>query len=207
MPASRTDIAGWLAILAGSLVADTLDAADLANRTAVATDLEGEAFAAEVLSIMRVIAESVETPAGFDVVAVPVGFDADTLAAATILTAFGLGIAGPRVAWSSRPQARTARSRIAAHGEAALAAVAGMGAGAVDLYRYLSRIVEIAVLIVSDRAATAVPIVRVETGISLPSTVLAYHLYGDAARAQSLVEIARSTTPMLMPIGFDALES
>lgn len=76
-----------------------------------------------------------------------------------------------------------------------------------DLYGYLSRLVEVAVLIVSDQAANAVPIVRVETGISMPSTVLAYQLYGEADRAQGLVEIARSATPMLMPIAFDALET
>ena len=88
-----------------------------------------------------------------------------------------------------------------------MAHVSATGASALDLYQYLSRLVEIAVLIVSDQAANAVPIVRVETQMSLPSTVLAYQIYGDAARAGSLVDIARSTTPMLMPISFDALES
>ncbi len=85
--------------------------------------------------------------------------------------------------------------------------VSRAGGAAVDLYRYLSRLIEIAVLIVSEQAANAVPIVRVETGVSLPSSVLAYQLYGDATRAQSLVDIARSATPMIMPVAFEAPES
>lgn len=207
MGADRAFLAGWLSGLAGTLVSDALDAQDLANRLSAAPALDGAAFAAEVLSIMRIIAESVDAPSGFDAIAMPSASDAMTGSAAGILVAFGLSVAAPRIVWISRPQARVARSRIASHGEAALAAVSAGGAGMLDLYLYLSRIVEIAVMIVSDQAADAVPIVRVETGISLPSTVLAYHLYGDAARAQGVVDIARSTTPMLMPVGFEALET
>lgn len=206
MAADRALISAWLATLAGSLVADDLDAEDLATRLAAAPAMEEEAFALEALSIMRVIAESIDLPSGFDALALPV-VAGDTLAAATILLAFGLSVAAPRVSWISRPQARAARSRIAMHGEGALRYVSVKGPVAVDLFSYLSRLIEIAVLIVSDQAANAVPIVRAETNISMPSTVLAYHLYGDAARAQGLVDIARSTTPMLMPITFDALES
>lgn len=206
MAADRTVIAAWLATLAGALVNDELDAENLAARLASAPTMNGEAFALEALSIMRVIAESVDTPSAFDTIVLP-SVDGDTLVAATILLAFGLSVAAPRVAWISRPQARAARSRIVLHGEAALVHVSAKGPVAIDLFSYLSRLIEIAVLIVSDQAAIAVPIVRAETSISMPSTVLAYHLYGDAARAQGLVDIARSTTPMLMPIAFDALES
>lgn len=206
MAADRTALAAWLATLAGTLVSDDLDAENIATRLAKAPTLEGNAFALEALSVMRVIAESVDTPSAFDTIVSPSVVD-DTLAAATVLLAFGLSVAAPRVAWISRPQARAARSRIVLHGEAALSYVSAKGPVAIDLFSYISRLVEIAVLIVSDQAANAVPIVRAETSISMPSTVLAYHLYGDAARAQRLVDIARSTTPMLMPIAFDALES
>lgn len=207
MGADRALLAAWLSNLAGTLVTDALDAQDLANRLSGAPALEGAAFASEVLSIMRVIAESVSEPSGFDAIAMPTAEDPETLAAAGILVVFGLSIAAPRISWISRPQARAARSRIASHGDTALAGISARGAEMVDLYRYLARIIEIAVLIVSEQAANAVPIVRVETGISLPSTVIAYHLYGDAARAQGVVDIARSTTPMLMPVGFEALEN
>lgn len=207
MAADRGAIAAWLSGLAGMLVTDALDAVDLANRLSDAPALEGEAFAAEALSIMRIIAESVASPSAFDILAVPSFADTDTSAAGMVLGAFGLCVAAPRVAWASRPQARAARGRIVSLGEAALDIVSRAGGAAVDLYRYLSRLIEIAVLIVSEQAANAVPIVRVETGVSLPSSVLAYQLYGDASRAQSLVDIARSATPMIMPVAFEALES
>lgn len=207
MAADRTVIAAWLGKLAETLVADALDVAELSSRVAKVPALVGRTFAMESLSIMGVVAESVTEPGGFDAITVPPAADADTLAAATVLVAFGLSVSAPRVSWISRPQARAARSRIVAHGEAAIAHVSAMGASALDLYQYISRLVEIAVLIVSDQAANAVPIVRVETQLSLPSTVLAYQIYGDATRAGSVVDIARSTTPMLMPIAFDALES
>ncbi len=47
--------------------------------------------------------------------------------------------------------------------------------------------------------------VTVETGISLPSTLLAYKLYGDPARAGALCDVAGSMTPALMPARFEAL--
>jgi prophage DNA circulation protein len=94
-----------------------------------------------------------------------------------------------------------------AAGEAALAVAAGFGANGSDLYGWLAGLNAMAVRVVSNIAADAVPLVRVETGVSLPSSVLAYKLYGDATRAEGLVDIARSMTPMLMPSVFEALES
>lgn len=207
MAVNRTELCAWLSDLVSTLVTDALDAADVASRLAAAPDLDGQAFALEMLTLMRVVAESVSTPAGFDRVKLISFTEAETLSVAEILAAYGLSISAPRIDWISRPQARAARSRIAAIGETALGHVSAKGAVAVDLYRYLARLIELSVLIVSEQAANAVPIVRVETGISLPSTVLAYQLYGDAGRAEGLVDIARVGTPMLMPIAFEALES
>lgn len=206
MSVDRTDIASWLATLVDHLVGDPLDGEDLAKRLTGLPGLAGEAFALEAMSIMRVVAESVATPAGFDVLRPADIEDRETRGAVDVLLAFGLAVAAPRVAWLSRPQARSARRRLVAQGDLALAVIAGRGAEAVDLHGYVSVLVEMAAIIVSEQAANASPVVRVETGISLPSTVLAYHLYGNAARAQRLVEIAESATPLLMPIGFEALE-
>ncbi|ATN32909.1 hypothetical protein ACO34A_03725 [Rhizobium sp. ACO-34A] len=207
MAADRNDICDWLSTLAATLVTDAIDAADVADRIAAAPDLDADAFAVEALALMRIIAESVTTPDGFDVIKAVTFDTTDTADAAAILLAVGLCIAGPRSGWISRPQARAARERIGTAGTEALALVSARGAVAVDLYVWLSRLVDVAVRLVSDQAADAVPVVRVETGISLPSTVLAYQIYGDAGRAESLVEIAGASTPMLMPVAFDALES
>jgi hypothetical protein len=206
MPADKQAICDWLGSLATTLVLDALDAEDVAARLEVAQMLSADAFAIESLSLIRIIGESVSTASGFDTLRPAEFNDEETANAAAILFAVGLAIAGGRADWISRPQARAGRDRIASAGDAALRVVSAMGADGVDLYVWLSALTNIAVRLVSNQAADAVPVVRVETGISLPSTFLAYQLYGDASRAGSLVEIAGVSTPMLMPSAFNALE-
>ncbi|HAU74613.1 MAG TPA: hypothetical protein DCW88_03500 [Agrobacterium sp.] len=206
MAADKTEICDWLGNLAATLVTDSLDAQSLSARLEVAPTLGTESFALECISLMRVIAESVNSPSGFDTLRSGQFGTAETGNAAAVLFAVGLSVAGGRADWVSRPQARAGRDRIAAAGDIGLAVVSSMGADGVDLYLWLSELVNISVRLVSDQAADAVPVVRVETGISLPSTFLAYQLYGDAGRADSLVEIAGVSTPMLMPSAFSALE-
>lgn len=206
MAADKHAICDWLGSLAATLVTDALDANDLAARLDAAPSLTADDFAMESLSLMRMIAESVNSPSGFDILRIAQFATTETGNAATVLLAVGLAIAGGRAEWISRPQARAGRDRISSAGDAALAVVSIMGADGMDLYIWLSRLVSIAVRLVSDQAADAVPVVRVETGISLPSTFLAYQLYGDAGRAETLVEIAGVSTPMLMPSAFNALE-
>lgn len=206
MAADKRAICNWLGSLAATIVTDTLDAESIAARLDVAPMLPADAFAMEGLSLMRVIAESVFSASGFDTLRVGQFEDAETADAGLILLGVGLAIAGARASWISRPQARDGRDRIASAGDTALSVVSAMGANGVDLYVWLSALTNIAVRLVSDQAADAVPVVRVETGISLPSTFLAYQLYGDAVRAAGLVEIAGVSTPMLMPSAFNALE-
>ncbi|MQB36884.1 hypothetical protein DXT97_08735 [Agrobacterium tumefaciens] len=206
MAADKRAICDWLGSLATTIVTDALDAESIATRLDTAPTLSAEAFAMEGLSLMRVIAESVSSSSGFDTLRSGQFDDAETTDVGSILLAVGLAIAGGRADWVSRPQARAGRDRIASAGDAALSVVSAMGANGVDLYVWLSALTNIAVRLVSDQAADAVPVVRVETGISLPSTFLAYQLYGDAGRAASLVEIAGVSTPMLMPSAFNALE-
>ncbi|MDH0615931.1 MULTISPECIES: hypothetical protein [unclassified Agrobacterium] len=206
MAADKQALCDWLGSFATTLVVDALDAENIAARLDVAPALSADDFAMESLSIMRVVAESVSSASGFDTLRSGQFEDAETANAASVLLAVGLAIAGGRADWISRPQARAGRDRIASAGDAALTAVSVMGADGVDLYVWLSALTNVAVRLVSDQAADAVPVVRVETGISLPSTFLAYQLYGDAGRAESLVEIAGVSTPMLMPSAFNALE-
>lgn len=206
MAAVKRTLCDWLGSLATTIVTDRLDSEDISARLEDAPSFGAEAFALESLSLMRIIAESVTSPSSFDRLRLAQFDDVDTENAAVVLLSVGLAVAGGRSQWISRPQARMGRDRIAAAGDVALAAVSAMGADSVDLYVWLSRLINIAVRLVSDQAADAVPIVRIETGISLSSTLLAYQLYGDAARAESLVEIAGVSTPMLMPSAFNALE-
>lgn len=205
MAANRIVILAWLSGLVADLVGDELDRCAAEKRIGAAMDLDTDEFAAESLSLMRIAAESVTLPDDFDRLASPVTADADTADAVAILLTAGLAVAGVKIDWPSRPQARNARARIALAGDAGLAAASRMGAEGTDLYAWLSNIVAVSVRVVSEIAANAVPVVRVETKISLPSTVLAYQLYGDASRAQELLELAGSATPLLMPAAFDAL--
>ncbi|MBP2560853.1 hypothetical protein J2857_003622 [Neorhizobium galegae] len=205
MAVDRNVILSWLGDLATALMGDAIDLADTTRRITSGFELDPPDLAGETLSIMRAIAESASSPDDFGRLAAPEVDAGDTRDAAAVLVAIGLSIAGARIAWPSRPAARAARSRVADAGAAALAVASSLGPDGADLFGWISSVVATSVRVISDIAANGVPVVRVETGISLPSTFLAYQLYGDAARAQGLVDIARSGTPMLMPAGFDAL--
>ncbi|WFS01587.1 hypothetical protein [Rhizobium tumorigenes] len=208
MTANKDTIVSWLADLSGAIVVDVDDQSDIANRLGVAAELDASGFASEAMDLTRIIAESVDASASFDRLSPPSTLGAgDTIDAINVLLALALSVAACRVDWPSRPLARNARRRISEAGDVGLAVATDMGGDGAALYAWLSSVVDVACRLVSDQAANAVPIVRVETGISQPSTVLAYRLYGNASRAASLVDIAAAATPMVMPSSFDALAS
>ncbi|RFB95228.1 hypothetical protein B5K11_09760 [Rhizobium leguminosarum bv. trifolii] len=207
MAADRQTVLSWLADLAATTVTDVDDLSDISQRIVAAPALDAAAFAAETLAITRIIAESVTLPAEFDRIAAPASASGETLQAFSILVAMGSAIAGCRVEWPSRPAARRARTRVSAAGDAGATAAGSLGGDGADLYAWLTAVTAIACRLISDIAADAAPIIRVETGVSLPSTVLAYQLYGDATRAGAMVDLAGSATPMIMPTLFDALAS
>ncbi|MBB2841468.1 UNVERIFIED_ORG: hypothetical protein GGE64_005251 [Rhizobium etli] len=207
MAADRQAVLSWLADLAATIVADQDDLADVTARIAAAVALDAAAFSAEAMELMRIVAESVTDPEEFDRIAVPASASGETRSAMAIMAAMGAAIAGCRAEWPSRPSARRARSRVAAAGEAGTSAADTLGGDGADLYSWLSAITAISCRLISDIAADAAPVIRVQTGLSLPSTVLAYQLYGDASRAGALVDLAGAATPMVMPTLFDALAS
>lgn len=200
-------VCSWLVDLASVLIDDVDDLSNFTSRAAALPLQSLTDRASELLSMAREIGESVASPDEFDALKVVSFSSGDAQDIGAILLAVGLACAGGRAEWISRPQARAGRERIAAVGVGALSIVSAIGAEAADLYGWLTELTQISIRLVSDIAADLVPVVRVETGISLPSSVLAYKLYGDATRAGNLVDIAGSATPMLMPVGFDALES
>ncbi|NLS02325.1 hypothetical protein HGP14_02935 [Rhizobium sp. P32RR-XVIII] len=207
MAADRGTILTWLADLSVAIVTDPDDLADMTARIAAAPDIDAGSFANEALSLMRVIAESVDELADFDRLAQPVAASGMTADAIAIMLGMGLAVAGCRPDWPSRPSARRARSRVSSAGETAVAAIDQLGGDGADLYAWLTSITAVACRLISDLAADAAPVIKVSTGVSLPSTVLAYQLYGDANRADGLVNIAGSATPLVMPTLFDALAS
>ena len=56
-------------------------------------------------------------------------------------------------------------------------------------------------------ATNQIPLIRVETGIEMPSTLLAYKLYEDPDRAVELIERNKVATPAYMPVSFEALSA
>jgi prophage DNA circulation protein len=207
MAADRQIILNWISDLSASIVVDEEDLADITTRVVIAAKLTAEDFAPEVLDLMRVVAENASAPAHFDQLALLPVVTGNTLSVCSIMQALALSIAGGRITWPSRPEARRIRSRVSEAGDAGLSAASSLGGDGADLYAWLSSIVAISVRVISDIAANAAPIVNVRTGISLPSTVLAYQLYGDAKRAQGMVDIAGAATSLVMPTTFDALAS
>lgn len=198
-------VGSWMHSVGVWIVTDHLDLKRLVDLTLGSGVESIDSFFASGIEASRIIGETVLTPTTFDLIKPSTLEQQSAADLQAILDAVITATAAPQVEWISRPQARAARQVVQAKGEKALAVLSALGPVHVDLYVALSRLVETSVQIVSDRAADAVPIVRVETGISLPSTVLAYQLYGDARRAESLVDIAQAKTPMLMPVAFDAV--
>ncbi|MFD1328298.1 hypothetical protein [Mycoplana ramosa] len=201
MAADRTAILAWISAAAAEIVTDADDAADIAVRIDAADTLGVAAFAAETIDLVRIIGESVRDGRGFAALALPetAGETRDALA---LLSAIGQALAIGRVAWPSRPAARAARTRLGNAAELAYAIAARLDAG---LYAWLRALMQVAIRLVSEIAANSTPMARVTTNTSLPSTALAYQLYGDATRAGQLIDTAGSATPMLMPGSFDAL--
>jgi prophage DNA circulation protein len=207
MAADRQTVLSWLADLAATIIQDADDLADVTARISAAPDLNASGFATEALDLMRIVAESVTVAADFDRISVPASVAWETRNAIAIMVSLGLAIAGCRAEWVSRPMARSARSRVSAAGDDGAAAADTLGGDGADLYAWLTAVTAVSCRLLSDIAANAAPVIRVQTGISMPSTVLAYQLYGDAKRAGGLVDLAGSSTPMVMPTLFDALAS
>lgn len=205
MAADRAAVLAWLADLAATIVTDVDDLSDVTQRIAAASALDAEAFAAEGLALTRIVAESVTTPAEFDRIVAPAAATGETAQAFAILVAIGVAIAGCRAEWPSRPAARRARSRVSSSGDLGAAAAGTLGGDGADLYAWLTAVTAISCRLISDIAADAAPVIKIKTGISLPSTVLAYQIYGDATRAGAMVDMAGSATPMVMPTMFDAI--
>lgn len=115
----------------------------------------------------------------------------------------GLAVAVLRATYAARPDATAARARFAAFaspvGEQVGEAL-GFAAG-----EAVSDLSGETVTTLSRVAADRAPLVTVETGVSLPSVVLAWRLYGDAERSGEIVARNKVATAALMPVRFEAV--
>lgn len=179
------------------LITDSEDlaATRLLGLTAAAGGADG---VAALLRLARLIGEASE-PAAL-VAAIAALQPAGTLAALALAVADCF--AAVRAAYPSRQDATTARARIAGTADQLYPR---LGVAGPDAVNFMVRLAGQAVLSLSVIAASRAPLVRVETNISLPSSLLAYDLYEDPARAAELVGRNHVATPMLMPAIIEAV--
>ncbi|MDB5596290.1 MAG: hypothetical protein JWM36_3251 [Hyphomicrobiales bacterium] len=104
--------------------------------------------------------------------------------------------------YDARPDAIAARRRI---GEVASQVLPLYGALGPDVVRAFNDVWGQAVDHLAKTITTLAPIVLIEVNRSLPSTFLAYRLYGDPARAPEIVARNQTGTPFLMPTIFEAM--
>lgn len=165
-----------------------------------------EAFAGAVISAWRTIGRHCDADKAFALGLADLSASREDTPVAALeraAIAGAVSVAAVRRTYAARRDARTARQQLAAACDPVLIEVsAAFGA---DLYGWLSETTGQAALDISRAGANRAPMVRVETGVSLPSTAAAYALYGDANRAGELVDRNGVATPALMPIGFEAL--
>ena len=100
-----------------------------------------------------------------------------------------------------RGAAQNARARIAAMAAKVTAAYSDLNFAAQSAF---DDIYGLAARHLSSRIPDLAPVIIVEVGISLPSNVLAYRLYGDPSRGLELVNRNKVVTPCYMPTTFEA---
>lgn len=190
--------AAGLAALAGDLLSD----ADDARRASVLSAAAGgdAAGIAATLELARLIGEASDPAEAFAAGEAMSAPDATAMAARLTLCCF----AACRTHLPARQDAAALRARVAAVAEAAYAIVGAAGA---DVLSFAVAIAGATVRHLSMVAASRAPVVRVETGLSLPASLVAWDLYGDPARGAEIVARNGSATPMLMPAVFEALAS
>lgn len=190
-----------LTILSGLARELVFDVDDLANvdALAVAAQAGGESGVTSLLQLARLTGEAADDANAVSD-AVDRVQDESPLwrLVALVVTCFAV----VRADYPSRQDAQVARTAISARADLVYSEAGIYGP---ETIAWLVSMTGVATLYLSRTAAERAPAVRVETGVSLPSTLLAYDLYGDAARAQALVDRNRVATSLVMPVSFEAV--
>lgn len=133
---------------------------------------------------------------------------ADTVAIVPLATAAAYSAQASRLRaikeYRDRKAAQAERARIAASAGAITELYGALGA---DAAAALDAMFGLSAKYLSERVPNLAPVVIVQTGVSLPSNVLAYRLYGDPSRGQELAERNNVSTPAFMPTKIEALAS
>ncbi len=208
--ASAILVASRLANLAPAIQAGSADAAMVtdAAQTIVryaSTPVENAVpIAAMIVSTVQAVAERGPAGRALSEALTPDATSVEPFAAAAAAAfAAGYCLALARRDFAARQDARAAREQISPVVDPVLAVVADWLNVAV--YGWLSDIAAICAQELSDIAANLSPVVRVETGVSLPATLAAYMIYGEVDRAEELALRNAAATPAMMPVSFEAV--
>lgn len=190
-----------LTILSGlsrELILDTDDLASV-DALAVAAQAGGDSGVGALMQLARLTGE-----AAADANAVPDAVDRvqDETPLWRLVALVVVCFAVVRADYPSRHDAQAARSAVSARADIVFGEAGIYGSEAIA---WLVSMAGVATLYLSRTAAERAPAVRVESGVSLPSTLLAYDLYGDAGRAHELVDRNRVATSLVMPVSFEAV--
>lgn len=189
----------WLLDLLDRFVTDPDDL--YAGRAKVAgISAGGEAGATAYLEACRLLGEAASDSAGL--IAALDEIDEPTLVqriGGVVITCF----AALRATYPARPDAVAARAALVARADPVIE-LAGTAFGH-ELHGWLTNLTSTAVRELSALAATRAPLVRVETGVSLPAALIAWDLYGDPNRDGELVDRNESGTAFIMPVILEAL--
>lgn len=190
-----------LTILSGLARELIIDADDLASvdALAVAAQAGGDSGVTALLQLARLTGEAATDPG-----AVPDAVDRvqDETPLWRLLALVVVCFAAVRADYPSRQDAQAARTAISDRADTVYSEASVYGP---ETIAWLVSMTGAATLYLSRTAAERAPAVRVETGVSLPATLLAYDLYGDAGRAQELVDRNRVATSLVMPVSFEAV--
>lgn len=156
--------------------------------------------AGTVFDAARLIGIAGTPSAAFDRAMTPPDGEAISLSSALVMASFAL----VRITFDARNDAVQARSRLADLADRTYAAIDADAPRALD---FCMAMAGTALDHVSAETATLAPVLHVETGMRLPSSLLAFDLYGDAARGEELVGRNGHHAPLLMPTDFEALAS
>ena len=193
-----TQILTHLSGLARELILDADDRASV-DALAVAAQAGGTDGVASLMQLARLIGEAADDAGAVAAAVDRVRVDSALWRMAGLVT---VCFAAVRADYPSRQDAQAARTAISARAETVYHEA---GIHGPETIAWLVSLTGIATLYLSRTAAERAPAVRVETGVSLPSTLLAYDLYGDAGRAGELVERNRIGTSLVMPVAFEAV--
>lgn len=196
-------LGSWLTGLADRLVTGSDDRI-LVGRLSARIGAGGEDGASAFLSLARLIGEAgdaSEVIAAQPEILTASAEDAGQAVASLIMHGFAV----LRLYLPAQQDAAAARAAIGARAAVAYEAVgAWLGSDALD---FLVRFTGETVRQLSALAASRAPLVQVETGISLPASLIAWDLYGNPQRGAEIVERNSSGTAMLMPSRLVALGS